>query len=1475
MTRLSERTIAGKIISVHWFVAFTLVSYVANGQVNLQTGSATFSLPMFNWQDHKSNLHTVVALSYNSGNGLKTSEVASNVGTGWSLVAGGVVTRMQVGEPDDQVAHGSATETDLTKYPDGYIYASKKAIDGCPEALTKYPIYKHKNQLYKQHNSVAEDRELDYFSFQFNGKSGLFVLKKMQNGAGSTTGPDEGVMLGDSKIKITFQRDISLPLQGIRATITAFFIQDVDGLIYKFSKHSYSKLLKTQYCDKYVTHKKDQPNFKEDHTYFQADFLSHEIPNDRLLDGWYLTEIKDPLTLRRVTLTYDSLNINSYAGTQLSHTKTPGKEYAVVSHRRSITLTPVLTSIVYPDGHVVSFLNNHARQDLAGGKGTSQVDITYNGRHISRYILQLTYFIGNRYGKPVSEYQKRVARLCLKSVQKIGVDLKEDSPPYAFDYYTGSNALDDVVPEPFSYFKDIWGYYNGSNSRDFKNGDVETIPAKLTNNDIKGLCYLREGAGNSSVAVNPKNGYAKNGLLKQIIYPTGGALTYTYAQNWGLLFGQYQAVGGVHVDSTKSTDGGGSSNGCGNPVVTLYNYVTDGGQSSLWGLEDPVRSVAMTSVYEPKEKKYKNPLFGGGLFGSCYYKYRYPGILSVEQATNLSSFMQFMEAAGPALGVMGTVSTVMSAVKWMGNVAKPLVVVSVIIDVIVGLYTAITTCFVSPDKTVASTLFYNYDLNSVSPLPTQFKRVEVVENPGTIGKTVHEFTSDEQYPVWHLANPGFSTRQRFAAWDYGLPLKTTVYNAAGSKVKETINEYDTSHRKRPAVLQGKEVWNQFESNLVSCKCNVTTTRSQKNTDWANPTLYTASYATSHGDMDVVQYTYYTGRRNLVRTTEKTYNESTPSAFVSGVTEYSYDPDNYEIASVGTYASNGDLTKKTITYAYQWYSVMAQHNILTLPVYTETHFTPASTGISKLLSVSRTQFVQLQTGAFKPSVLYEKSFALPADYALASNTPERAVKTFTYDTQGNLTGVKDEGGRVVSNLYDYDDKYVTATVINGDPVTDKCFYTSFETSSAGGWSATGGSPAYINGPAPTGNRGLNLNGSTVSASGLTGGQEYRLSFWSTSALSVSGVSSPVVSGPTLNGLTYYEYTIPANQTTVSLSGNAVIDELRLYPKKARMSTVTYDPLIGKTSECDQNNRITYYEYDNLGRMRFIKDEKRNIVKMFEYNNVSRRPGCPTTFLSRHTKEYFRKSNCGTGYVGGEVAYEIPAGKYTSTVSQEDADAKVESELLELGQAYANASPTCLWVYYNIARSGNFVRENCDEGYIGSTVTYTVPAGRYSSTVSQGEADTLAMEDIEANGDAYANGPDNAGSCTYNDQPIWEYVDGAPTQCMMANGQNTIHVLCTNANPNSVATHGPTSWQNTGDPGSCPAPSCSYATCDATSQRLKCINGICREGAKVVTADYYDFSMGEWACVFHYEWPDGSWSANYIQYYPNPGNCYSEQ
>src|SRR5688572_24046716 len=83
------------------FISFILASEM-DAQVHLQTGSAHYSIPIFTFSDAKSNLSTQVKLSYSSGSGLIVSDIASNTGQNWNLLAGGSITRKQRGEPDDQ-----------------------------------------------------------------------------------------------------------------------------------------------------------------------------------------------------------------------------------------------------------------------------------------------------------------------------------------------------------------------------------------------------------------------------------------------------------------------------------------------------------------------------------------------------------------------------------------------------------------------------------------------------------------------------------------------------------------------------------------------------------------------------------------------------------------------------------------------------------------------------------------------------------------------------------------------------------------------------------------------------------------------------------------------------------------------------------------------------------------------------------------------------------------------------------------------------------------------------------------------------------------------------------------------------------------------------------------------------------------------------------------------------------------------------
>ena len=50
--------------------------------------------------------------------------------------------------------------------------------------------------------------------------------------------------------------------------------------------------------------------------------------------------------------------------------------------------------------------------------------------------------------------------------------------------------------------------------------------------------------------------------------------------------------------------------------------------------------------------------------------------------------------------------------------------------------------------------------------------------------------------------------------------------------------------------------------------------------------------------------------------------------------------------------------------------------------------------------------------------------------------------------------------------------------------------------------------------------------------------------------------------------------------------------------------TYKPLVGMTSETGPDGRTTYYEYDDFGRLKYVKNHKGEILKKHEYNYVNK-------------------------------------------------------------------------------------------------------------------------------------------------------------------------------------------------------------------------------------------------------------------------------
>lgn len=151
-----------------------------------------------------------------------------------------------------------------------------------------------------------------------------------------------------------------------------------------------------------------------------------------------------------------------------------------------------------------------------------------------------------------------------------------------------------------------------------------------------------------------------------------------------------------------------------------------------------------------------------------------------------------------------------------------------------------------------------------------------------------------------------------------------------------------------------------------------------------------------------------------------------------------------------------------------------------------------------------------------------------------------------------------------------------------------------------------------------------------------------------------------------------------------------------------------------------------------------------------NWVNQNGKCITVLWKNSRKEKsFEKSDCNPDTEKGSIVeFVVEEGRFTSTVSQEDADKKASDYLEANGQSYANENGSCETVkWYNEEVSKDFKKNDCLVTEEGTIVTFTVPAGTYYSMVSQDDANRIAMEYIESEGQSYANAN---GECVRN---IW--------------------------------------------------------------------------------------------------------------------------
>jgi hypothetical protein len=363
------------------------------------------------------------------------------------------------------------------------------------------------------------------------------------------------------------------------------------------------------------------------------------------------------------------------------------------------------------------------------------------------------------------------------------------------------------------------------------------------------------------------------------------------------------------------------------------------------------------------------------------------------------------------------------------------------------------------------------------------------------------------------------------------------------------------------------------------------------------------------------YKLHTGISRLVSTAHRYYKNG---IILTDYTAYGYESPNHTLKTTdNTTRSNGDILINKYYYSFDYanaadnvFSKMKARNLL-LPV--STH----SWKNGKLVSGHITQFQDFADSSvdtlINPGKIYALETAVPLTTVQANESvnwanqqgtilpnaffKERA--NFTYNgTTGKASEQQITNGPVDAYLWDYSNTYPIAEIKNSD--NNSSAYTSFEADGTGNW--TIGSAARDITKGLTGNQSYVLSNGNITKAGLTATKTYVVSYWTRNAAPyvVAGtVSGYPVKGAANTGWTYYEHHI-TGQSTVTVSGSGNIDELRLYPLGALMTTYTYTPSVGITSMADASSSLTYYEYDTFQRLMNIRDKDRNIIKHMDYH-----------------------------------------------------------------------------------------------------------------------------------------------------------------------------------------------------------------------------------------------------------------------------------
>lgn len=1009
--------------------------------------------------------------------------------------------------------------------------------------------------LTKATGGANYDPQPDMFSYSFNGVSGRFVLDKNKI----------PVVLDGSPIKI--ETDFN-------STDWNFKITNVDGSQFFFGGSAAKEETRTENtCGKPYT------------TYTPT--------------SWYLKKIIS-VHGQEVVFNYTSVEFQFFTGysSTLYYDQTPN---LFCPDTASGSTDPEPSTPIY----CVSYTSQSTTcAGLIRSKGKYLTGVTATGVGSIEFqttdtrldcgdVLYTGMIIKDPSGQAITQYQLDYTTLSdhrpfLTKVSRLG-NVPGPVEETEFIYNPGQ------LPNLNDFSQDHYGYYNGS-------GNSTLLP-------LPELFSIQDRFPGATADREPNPVYAAMGMLSKIVYPTGGSDTIIYEGND---FNEYKQILPPRATLSVSATGTGFKQ---TTTVESSAFTVDYNQEArveitienlIGGAFDPIhdRGTAIIKTTSGDEVFYRNDNPG-------YY---------TKTIVTLGPGSYKLEARGTGNGIKTLMSVICrpGATSWAYvNTPSAGVRVKKVITSQSGIAVQQVKVYnyrqiEDPSKSSGGVqpppeymyyfnnrqfcntgmpqyMYCNYiGMYSSSTVP-----VLLYEGGVSYANVTESWGENaENGMIQHFYHVGGQTPATQAGMGSGFLTGAPMTNTGTLNGKE---QQTLIYRRRGTNL---ELLKKVEySHKVDSRGNQIIEATAVNKNYNNDIVNSFLSATDFEGYDVARYGCIANWTYVDTVKETQYTESgLPSVYITTV--YQYDNANHrQLNKTVTQQSDGLITEGIVQYPLDFSGITATdatsasikglqtRGVIDVPVEQMSYVKDAD-GNNRKLTAAR--FALFDNSGLNLKEVWQTELASPlGNFVPASvtsgtvNTDSRYKKQVffdTYDSKGNILQQSRFNDVKLSYIWGYENQYPIAEV-RAAYVKD-VFHTSFE--DADGNSTAGDSKA---------GKKSRTGGYSKSLTGLTNGN-YSLVYWQKSGGNWSLQSSVV--------------TVGSGSYTINLTGQ--VDEVRFYPVEAKMTTYTYRPLVGMTSQTDINNRVTYYEYDDLGRLAVVRDQDGNILKKICYNYKGQPDAC---------------------------------------------------------------------------------------------------------------------------------------------------------------------------------------------------------------------------------------------------------------------------